>query len=405
MATVMAFGVVAGVAAAVRERPGVVEVRRVDRLDPRRHPELLDARRCPTSTGSSTRRSRPIASTRTRRATRRRTATTAARPRRRTRRSPATPSTAATVTSSPTTSRVSCPSCATTSASSRWASCSPTSSATRCRHASATSRRPPSTWSSRPTASPARGRSTSPTATTRTCTSRTDDLDNALAGLLTLSDPSGIDGGQDGAHGNGFDRVSAFQDGYEGGAQACADYQNNPPAVTETGLHELRGPGDRRQPAARRDGADDHQEPGRVLDLAVVEAHRADRDRGDGRRRTGDGTRRWRAHRLRHLRRRRTTPCTTTRRRCRTCTTTSATSAAACSWRPRGRRRSSTSWARRSAPTTPAAAPSAWPERGRRTRRRRSRPATSTKRSPCWSPAGKGYDRSRDRLRPGGGVP
>jgi predicted metalloprotease len=61
------------------------------------------------------------------------------------------------------------------------------------------------------------------------------DLDTALAGLLTLSDPSGIDGSQDGAHGNGFDRVSAFQDGYEGGAQACADYQNNPPSITETG--------------------------------------------------------------------------------------------------------------------------------------------------------------------------
>ena len=61
-----------------------------------------------------------------------------------------------------------------------------------------------------------------------------DDLDNALAGLLTLSDPSGIDGGQDGAHGNGFDRVNAFQDGYEGGAKTCADYQNNPPAVTES---------------------------------------------------------------------------------------------------------------------------------------------------------------------------
>jgi predicted metalloprotease len=59
------------------------------------------------------------------------------------------------------------------------------------------------------------------------------DLDTALAGLLALRDPSGIDGSQDGAHGNGFDRVSAFQDGYEGGAQACADYQNNPPTVTE----------------------------------------------------------------------------------------------------------------------------------------------------------------------------
>ncbi|MFN8027029.1 MAG: neutral zinc metallopeptidase [Acidimicrobiia bacterium] len=61
-----------------------------------------------------------------------------------------------------------------------------------------------------------------------------DDLDVALAGLLALRDPSGIDGSQDGAHGNGFDRVSAFQDGYEGGAQACADYENNPPTVTES---------------------------------------------------------------------------------------------------------------------------------------------------------------------------
>ena len=104
----------------------------------------------------------------------------------------------------------------------------------------------------------------------------TDDLDNALAGLLTLSDPSGIDGGQDGAHGNGFDRVNAFQDGYEGGAQACADYQNHPPDVTESGLLELRGPGDQRQPADGPAGADDHEEPGRLLDLAVVEAHRAD---------------------------------------------------------------------------------------------------------------------------------
>jgi predicted metalloprotease len=63
----------------------------------------------------------------------------------------------------------------------------------------------------------------------------TTDLDNALAGLLTLSDPSGIDGGQDGAHGNGFDRVSAFQDGYEGGAATCAAYDTNPPDVTEAG--------------------------------------------------------------------------------------------------------------------------------------------------------------------------
>jgi predicted metalloprotease len=61
------------------------------------------------------------------------------------------------------------------------------------------------------------------------------DLDRALAGLLGLRDPSGIDGSQDGAHGNGFDRVSAFQDGYEGGAATCAAYESNPPTVTESG--------------------------------------------------------------------------------------------------------------------------------------------------------------------------
>ena len=59
------------------------------------------------------------------------------------------------------------------------------------------------------------------------------DLDSALAGLLGLRDPSGIDGSQDGAHGNGFDRVRAFQDGFEGGASTCANYAKNPPTITE----------------------------------------------------------------------------------------------------------------------------------------------------------------------------
>src|SRR5262249_28255100 len=62
------------------------------------------------------------------------------------------------------------------------------------------------------------------------------DLDRALAGMLQLSDPVGVDSSQDGAHGNGFDRVSAFQDGVEGGASACAAYANNPPTLTESGF-------------------------------------------------------------------------------------------------------------------------------------------------------------------------
>lgn len=63
-----------------------------------------------------------------------------------------------------------------------------------------------------------------------------DDLDRALAGFLELRDPSGVDGSQDGAHGNAFDRVSAFQDGLTGGAGACRDYEGNPPEVTEEGF-------------------------------------------------------------------------------------------------------------------------------------------------------------------------
>jgi predicted metalloprotease len=63
-----------------------------------------------------------------------------------------------------------------------------------------------------------------------------DDLDRALAGMLQLSDPVGVDASQEGAHGNGFDRVGAFQDGVEHGAAACAAYQTDPPAVTESGF-------------------------------------------------------------------------------------------------------------------------------------------------------------------------
>jgi predicted metalloprotease len=63
-----------------------------------------------------------------------------------------------------------------------------------------------------------------------------DDLDAALAGFLELRDPSGVDGRQQGAHGNAFDRVGAFQDGFEDGADVCRDYESDPPEVTEAGF-------------------------------------------------------------------------------------------------------------------------------------------------------------------------
>ncbi|MFO1537156.1 MAG: neutral zinc metallopeptidase [Actinomycetota bacterium] len=64
----------------------------------------------------------------------------------------------------------------------------------------------------------------------------TDDLDRALAGFLDLRDPSGTEGGEDGAHGNAFDRASAFQDGFLGGARVCRAYETDPPDVTQAGF-------------------------------------------------------------------------------------------------------------------------------------------------------------------------
>ncbi|MCO8129283.1 neutral zinc metallopeptidase [Acidimicrobiia bacterium EGI L10123] len=58
-----------------------------------------------------------------------------------------------------------------------------------------------------------------------------DALDSAVGGLLELRDSLGVPGYATTAHGSGFDRVSAFQQGYEEGPAACATYADEPPAV------------------------------------------------------------------------------------------------------------------------------------------------------------------------------
>lgn len=50
------------------------------------------------------------------------------------------------------------------------------------------------------------------------------DIDLALAGLLRFEDPPGSDIRAEGAHGSGFDRVRAFQEGYDEGPTRCAGY-------------------------------------------------------------------------------------------------------------------------------------------------------------------------------------
>jgi len=61
----------------------------------------------------------------------------------------------------------------------------------------------------------------------------TADLEQALSGFLTFRDPLGTDPRAEGAHGSAFDRITAFSDGFTGGAQRCKDYDTDPPTVTE----------------------------------------------------------------------------------------------------------------------------------------------------------------------------
>lgn len=52
------------------------------------------------------------------------------------------------------------------------------------------------------------------------------DLDKALSGYLLFRDPLGSDASDRQAHGSGFDRISAFQDGFEQGVSYCAKFDD-----------------------------------------------------------------------------------------------------------------------------------------------------------------------------------
>ena len=56
-------------------------------------------------------------------------------------------------------------------------------------------------------------------------------LDQAIGGFLELRDTVGVGATDPNAHGSGFDRVSAFQDGYDRGAETCVAYEDDPPPV------------------------------------------------------------------------------------------------------------------------------------------------------------------------------
>ena len=59
------------------------------------------------------------------------------------------------------------------------------------------------------------------------------DLEVSLAALLNFRDAPGSSHDDPSAHGSAFDRVSAFQDGFEFGPERCADYEIDPPLVVQ----------------------------------------------------------------------------------------------------------------------------------------------------------------------------
>jgi hypothetical protein len=57
--------------------------------------------------------------------------------------------------------------------------------------------------------------------------------DEALLALVGFRDPLGVEPGNDSAHGNAFDRISAFQDGFRDGAARCAAMSTENRAFTQ----------------------------------------------------------------------------------------------------------------------------------------------------------------------------
>lgn len=67
-----------------------------------------------------------------------------------------------------------------------------------------------------------------------------DGLDPALEAMITFRDPIGTEQTDEGAHGDAFDRVSAFQDGYDSGAKLCSEMSVDNRTFTQTGFNDQR---------------------------------------------------------------------------------------------------------------------------------------------------------------------
>ncbi len=65
-----------------------------------------------------------------------------------------------------------------------------------------------------------------------------DRLDSALEALVTFRDPIGTEQSDQDAHGDAFDRVSAFQDGFDQGPEMCADMSVDNRTFTQRGFND-----------------------------------------------------------------------------------------------------------------------------------------------------------------------
>lgn len=64
-------------------------------------------------------------------------------------------------------------------------------------------------------------------------------LDTALAGVLDLRDNPGTAKTDPNAHGSGFDRVGAFQDGFDNGLDRCKEYRDDEPMVLALPFNDI----------------------------------------------------------------------------------------------------------------------------------------------------------------------
>ncbi len=64
------------------------------------------------------------------------------------------------------------------------------------------------------------------------------DLQLMMAGGLRFADPVGSEALREGAHGSGFDRVSAMQDGFDNGPSKCATYEQTELNVFQIGFND-----------------------------------------------------------------------------------------------------------------------------------------------------------------------